>query len=185
MRTISRVLVVGLLLPQAALAWEWRVGGGTTASGLLDEPNGVHFALGVQNRIRNSAMYFRGDFAVSQQRSSRFRTDAPFGASPDGLWQWESDSSPRVMVGPAIIFQGRPDASWSPYVIGGFDYHFVHLRHDLLQDGQPVSSHSWSSSGFNTNYGVGLQAGIGRATGFLEFRKHGSHAYRLTLGLGL
>jgi len=185
---LSRAILLGLLLPQVAVAWETRIGAGPSTSGKWEsnDRDGLNVVLGIQGRIRHSAMFMRGE--LMGNRFHREKHAVSKLSSFYTAWTYHFHD-PSLMVGPALLFQGRPEGHWSPYVIGGVGYCRAFLTGTASANGQPIYSyHNSMVSRWDVNYGAGLQAKMGRTTGFLELRRHDTgfdRPLQLTIGFGL
>src|SRR5262245_34687405 len=164
---LPRVLVLVLLLPPAARAWEVRVGAGPSAKREYNNPNGVNFGLGLQNRIGRSPLYFRGELAGSHYESLLHS----MAHTPNETWIYQVDR-PWLMLGSSMVLQVRPGGRWSPYALGGLGYYFEFYDLARLVSDRSVESSNWTSRSWGVNYGGGLQAKIGGKTEFLELRWH-------------
>jgi hypothetical protein len=190
MRIKVFALVISLLLPQAVQAWETRMGFGASWPGIGESGshrNGQHALVGVQNRLGGSSMYFRGELMANRYSPQSYVMKShPREVIPTADTWIKTVDEQALMVGPALVLQGRPDGNWSPYAVGGISY-FVNFIHADIRPASQYSS-AGTTTEFSLNYGAGLQAKFASATAFFEIRQHtrelGGRPLQLTLGVG-
>src|SRR5262249_34693280 len=125
---LSRALLLGLLLPQSVMAWEARIGAGTSSGNHPIPRDGLHFLLGIQNRLGPTPMFLRGELMGNRFYKGRPAEVPSYSIDQAGVYHietyWEYRyKDPSLMVGPALMFDARPEGPWSPYLIAGFGYY--------------------------------------------------------------
>jgi hypothetical protein len=179
---------------------DWSIGGGLTfplgrdqtleydnvALGGVGAEPGQRMFLALEQQLGTSAMRIR--LEAESMRALDAGTDFRFDTRDD-TWKQGASRDETSLVGLSLVFAGRPNGRWTPYLTAGVGYYWSKVAYDQnpLADGGTYELKHQSIGG---SFGVGMSVRLGSFSLFTEVRRHtkpaelpGFHRTPVTIGV--